>query len=77
MFEELDMIDPPSIDLMRAYAKFTPSGLPKDRNQENLRRFRRSSQTKQFWPRFGARALFFWQFLKVAFVRHTADIGKI
>jgi len=71
------MIDQTSIDLMRAYAKFTPAGLPKDRNQESFTRFRRLSQSKQLRPRLGARALFIRQFLKVASFAHTADIGEI
>lgn len=36
------MLDHISPDLMRACAKFTPSGLPKNIDRENLRRFRRS-----------------------------------
>lgn len=42
--EPSKMLDQISPDLMRAYAQFTPAGLPKDIDRENLRRFRRSMQ---------------------------------
>jgi hypothetical protein len=39
-----EMQDQVSQNLMRAYAQFTPAGLPKDIDRENRRRFRRSMQ---------------------------------
>ena len=38
------MLDQISPDIMRAYARYTPSGQPKDIDRENLRRFQRSGR---------------------------------
>ncbi len=39
------MIDQTSLDMMRASARFTPAGLPKDKNQDNYRSVQRAARS--------------------------------